>query len=348
MNILATFLISFLSLLLLFGGLIYDSMRKLEVISTSSYDPIVFLYYLGKFELSIRSESIFETFITLNYLYYNYNIYSEDIKLAQELLNELGFSTAYKNGYLDASTTIAIRSFQILYDFYPDGILHTTTLNKIKEISNFGEKGGFPKFKNPIKGEITEYNKESENQPNCKSQNRCNEIIYYNQCDERWKNLDYYLWEKTNLCKNGSLPVSLAMIASTLSDRNITPIETLKTIHEFGLYNKSYYVMEEFMYYFAKQYNLNYVGEFNCEQRSFYEAISKEKYSDSLIIAEMFPNFSKTEGKKFVIISSKELKNLFIHDPNFYDGKKITEDVEMFIYNCYEVYVFNRKNNNLK
>jgi hypothetical protein len=123
MNILATFLISFLSLLLLFGGLIYDSMRKLEVISTSSYNPILFLYYLGKFELSIRSNSIFETFITLNYLYYNYNIYSEDIKLAQELLNELGFSTSYKNGCLDASTTIAIRSFQILYDFYPDGIV---------------------------------------------------------------------------------------------------------------------------------------------------------------------------------------------------------------------------------
>ena len=345
MNILATFLISFLSLLLLFGGLIYDSMRKLEVISTSSYNPILFLYYLGKFELSIRSNSIFETFITLNYLYYNYNIYSEDIKLAQELLNELGFSTAYKNGYLDASTTIAIRSFQILYDFYPDGILHTTTLNKIKEISNFGEKGGFPKFKNPIKGEITEYNKESENHPNCESQNRCYEIVYYNQCDERWKNLNYFLYNyQTTLCKNGSLPVSLAMIVSTLSNRNVTPIETLNTINEYGLFNKSYYVMEDFMNYFAKKYNLNYNGQFYCSKRNFYEAITKEKNSDSILITEMYPNYWKDEGnKRYTLITSKELNSLFFQDSNFYNGKNISENVDKFINNCYESYVFSRK-----
>ena len=39
----------------------------------------------------------------------------------------------------------------------------------------------------------------------------------------------------------------------------------------------------------------------------------------------MFPNFSKDEGRKFVLVSSKELKNLFIHDPNFSNGKKISD-----------------------
>ena len=350
MKLIETLLISLFSLLLLFCGLFYDTMRKLDLISSSSYNPILFLYYFGKFQLSIESNSLFESLITLNYLYYNYNIYSEDIKLAQELLDEIGFFTENKDGYLDKSTTIAIRGFQIVYDFYPDGILHTKTFNKIKEISQSGEKGGFPKFKNPIEGEVTEYNKESENHPNCESQNRCNEIIYYNQCDERWKDLDYFLWEQqTNICQNGSLPVSLAMIASTLADRNVTPIETLKTINDYGLFNKSYYVMEDFMKFYAKKYNLNYEGQFHCSQRSFYEAISKEKYSDSVLIAKVFPNFSIDEGnQKYVIVSSKELKNLFIHDSNFYNGKNITENMKNFISNCYESYVFSRKNNNLK
>ena len=169
MKILISLLISFFSILLILSGLIYDSMRKLEEIGTSSYDPIIFLYFFGKFQLSIEAKSIFETFITLNYIYYNYNIYSDEIKLAQELLNKIGFSTEGKNGYVDKSTTIAIRNFQIFYNFYPDGILHTNTLNKIKEISNLGEKGGFPHFENPIEGEIDEYNKESENHPNCES-----------------------------------------------------------------------------------------------------------------------------------------------------------------------------------
>ena len=185
MKILNFLLIFFFSILLILSGLIYDSMRKLEKIYTSSYDPILFLYYFGKFSLSIEAKSNFETFITLNYIYYNYNQYSDEIKLAQELLNKIGFSTEEKNGYVDRSTTIAIRNFQIFYNFYPDGILHTNTLNKIKEISNLGEKGGFPHFENPIEGEINEYNKESDNHPNCESQNRCHEIVYYNQCDER-------------------------------------------------------------------------------------------------------------------------------------------------------------------
>ena len=64
-------------------------MRKLDLISKSSYNPILFLYYFGQFKLSIESKSLIESLITLKYLYYNYNIYSEDIKLAQELLNEI-------------------------------------------------------------------------------------------------------------------------------------------------------------------------------------------------------------------------------------------------------------------
>ena len=348
MQILPTLLISFISILLLSCVLFYDTMRKLEKISKSSYDPLLFLYYFGQFQISIQSNSLFESLVTLNYLYYNLDIYSEDTKLAQELLNEIGLFTLNQDGYLDQSTTIAIRGFQIIYDLYPDGILHTETLNKIKEIS-MGEKGGFPNFKNKIEGEITEYNKESENHPNCESQNRCNEIIYYNQCDKRWKDLDYFIWEEqTNLCKNGSLPVSLAMIVSTLSDRNVTPIETLNAINEYGLYNKSYYVMESFMKFIANKFNLNYEGEFDCSQRDFYEAISKEKNSDSILIAEMFPNFSKDEGKKFVLVSSKELKNLFIHDSNFSNGKNISEVMINFIDHCYESYVFSRKNQNLK
>jgi hypothetical protein len=345
MKILISLLISFFSILLILSGLIYDSMRKLEEIGTSSYDPIIFLYYFEKFQLSIEAKSIFETFITLNYIYYNYNIYSDEIKLAQELLNKIGFSTEGKNGYVDKSTTIAIRNFQIFYNFYPDGILHTNTLNKIKEISNLGEKGGFPHFENPIEGEIDEYNKESENHPNCESQNRCYEIVYYNQCDERWKNLNYFLYDyQTNLCKNGSLPVSLAMIVSTLSNRNVTPIETLNTINEYGLFNKSYYVMEHFMNYFAKKYNLNYNGHFYCSKRSFYEAITKEKNSDSIIITEMFPNYWKDEGnKRYTLITSKELNSLFFQDSNFFNGKNISENVDKFINNCYESYVFSRK-----
>ena len=348
MKILETLLISFFSLLLLFSALLYDTMRKLDLILISSYNPILFLYYFGQFQISIESKSLFESLLTLNYLYYNYDIYSEDTKIAQELLNEMGFFILNKNGYLDITTTKAIRGFQIIYEIYPDGILHTKTFEKIKEISNFGEKGGFPNFKYQIEGEVTEYNKESENHPNCESQNRCNEIIYYNQCDKRWKDLDFFLWEKqTNLCKNGSLPVSLAMIVSTLSDRNVTPIETLKAIQDFGLFNESYYVMEDFMKFFAKKYNLNYEGQFHCSQRSFYEAISKEKNSDSILIAELLPNLPEG-NEKFVIVSSKELKNLFIHDSNFYNGKNITENMSNFIINCYESYVFSRKNKNLK
>ena len=160
--------------------------------------------------------------------------------------------------------------------------------------------------------------------------------------------MERFRWEKqTNLCKNGSLPVSLAMIVSTLSDRNVTPIETLKAIQEFGIFNESYYVMEDFMKFFAKKYNLNYEGQFHCSQRSFYEAISKEKNSDSILIAELLPNLPEG-NEKFVIVSSKELKNLFIHDSNFYNGKNITENMSNFIINCYESYVFSRKNKNLK
>jgi len=344
MKFLEYFLISFFSILIILIGLIYDSMKKLETIYTSSYDPILFLYYFEKFRLTIEAKSFLETYITLNYLYYNYNEYSDDVKLAQELLNKIGFSTEEADGYIGKSTTIAIRNFQIFYDFYPDGILHTNTLNKIKEISNSGEKGGFPYFENPIEGEITEYNKESENHPNCESQNRCYEIVYYNQCDERWKNLNYFLYTQTTLCKNGSLPVSLAMIVSTLSDRNVTPIETLNTINEYGLFNKSYYVMEDFMKYFANKYNLKYNGQFYCSKRNFYEAITKEKNSDSILITEMFPNYWKDEGSnRYTLITSKELNDLFLQDSNFLNGKKITETVDKFINNCYESYVFSRK-----
>ena len=73
----------------------------------------------------------------------------------------------------------------------------------------------------------------------------------------------------------------------------------------------------------------------------------KEKNSDSILIAELLPNLPEG-NQKFVIVSSKELKNLFIHDSNFYNGKNITENMSNFIINCYESYVFSRKNKNLK
>ena len=111
MKILETLLISFFTLLLLFSGLLYDTMRKLDVVLISSYNPILFLYYFGQFQISIESKSLFESLLTLNYLYYNYDIYSDDTKIAQELLNEMGFFILNKNGYLDITTTKAIRGF---------------------------------------------------------------------------------------------------------------------------------------------------------------------------------------------------------------------------------------------
>ena len=43
---------------------LFTQLTKLEKITKSSYDPLLFLYYFGQFQLSIQSNSLFESLVT--------------------------------------------------------------------------------------------------------------------------------------------------------------------------------------------------------------------------------------------------------------------------------------------
>ena len=76
----------------------------------------------------------------------------------------------------------------------------------------------------------------------------------------------------------------------------------------------------------------------------FMKLLLKKKILILFLITEMYPNYWKDEGnKRYTLITSKELNSLFFQDSNFYNGKNISENVDKFINNCYESYVFSRK-----
>ncbi|ELP92317.1 hypothetical protein EIN_122280 [Entamoeba invadens IP1] len=268
--------------------------------------------------------------------------YSAQTKHVQTMLIQLGYNCGPTgaDGFDGTQTIAAIKQFQSDYGLQVDGIAGPQTIAKLEELTSGkpSSGSGSPAIQ-PVGGNVNSNNQNSSPYPPCQSQTRCHQEVYYNQCDGRWKYSMYSDRGNTGntICTSGCGPTAMAMVVATFKDRSVTPVQMAQYSMDHGMKNDNEGTYWEFFCSVASKYGMR------CEQRSCSDMnyIRSKIDAGALGIASMAPG-QWTQGGHFISINSFDGDMLWAHDPNYREGKSVSQKISTFKSECKQFWILQK------
>jgi len=153
-------------------------------------------------------------------------------------------------------------------------------------------------------------------------------VVYFNQLDERWKNKLY--GKSGTIGSEGCGPTALAIVVSTFTEENITPVDVAKWSADNGhrcIGSGSYHSLIPAA---AKHYGLSVkgLGTSNADE------ISKSLSNGSLIIALMKKGHFTKSGHFIVLRGVTSDGKVMVADPASYSRSEQQWDISIILNEC--------------
>jgi len=140
--------------------------------------------------------------------------------------------------------------------------------------------------------------------PNSPS-SRSSSVVYYSQCDSRWKNTMYSSHNdySQTYCSSSCGPSSMSMIVATFADKSVTPVTmgTYALNHGYRTWNDG--TAAGFFCAVAKAYNLQ------CKYTTDAYEVARELKAGKLAVGNV--------PGHYICLIDADNTNIYIHDPYF-------------------------------
>jgi hypothetical protein len=135
------------------------------------------------------------------------------------------------------------------------------------------------------------------------------EVVYYNQADTRWKDISY--GKTGTIGRSGCGPTSLSIVVSSLTDKNVDPVQMSKWAYENGYYCEGVGSYHTLIPDVAKYFGLKVEGCTINEPQKIVDALAEGK----LIIAIMSKGHFTNGGHFIVLRGVTADKKILVADP---------------------------------
>lgn len=257
------------------------------------------------------------------------------VELLQEKLEKLGFSMKPygTTGIFGNLTSSAIKSIQKVKGIDITGVYNNETRKVILKLEEeFNDSGTFKDRDKMLK----EYVGNETTQVTEISNGRYGkDVVYYSQWDSRWKNTSYN--PAGNMGSAGCAPTSMAMVLSTLTGNEITPVQAAKFAMEEELVAPTG-TKDSFFGKISEDYGLNYENYSKIQRNEVMNELSK---GNKLGIAWMKAGHFTNIGHYVVLTGIEKIQGDYyftVYDPYAlndsyekvnYDGIKVVESSQL-------------------